>query len=115
MNTEREKKMKFWVYKSDKGYGFSTRLKSKRQDGSEIACYLPVGFKKGEEPAGNCQIDATDFFLTCYESKTGETRPKLFVMSWLGITKPEAIEAEYVEKDAPTWPDLWGDGNDLPF
>lgn len=107
--------MKFWVYKSDKGYGFSTRLKSKRQDGSEIACYLPVGFKKGEEPAGNCQIDATDFFLTCYETKTGEVRPKLFVMSWLGITENKPIEAEYIEKEPePVIPEVV-DYDDLPF
>ena len=118
--------MRFKAYKSDRGYGFSMLLKSKRQDGSEIKMYLPVGFKKGDEPSDTVYLDATDYFLTCYETKTGEVRPKLFVMSWLGITENKPIEAEYTEKDANEFEknlvESWGgvpgwpvDSDDLPF
>ena len=107
--------MKIKAYKSDRGYGFSMLLKSKTADGREIKCYLPIGFKKGEEPSDTAFIDATDYFLTCYETKTGETRPKLFIMSWLGISdKNDTVEAEYTETWKPVDPiDI--DGDDLPF
>ena len=101
--------MRFKAYKSDRGYGFSMLLKSKRQDGSEIKMYLPVGFKKGDEPSDTVYLDATDYFLTCYETKTGEVRPKLFVMSWLGITENKPIEAEYTEKEPAMYNGVWDD------
>ena len=105
--------MKLKAYKSDRGYGFSMLLKSKTADGREIKCYLPIGFKKGEEPSDTAFIDATDYFLTCYETKTGETRPKLFIMSWLGINENKnTIDAEYTETWKPMEP---VDADDLPF
>ena len=63
-------------------YGFYTTIKDKQND---VKVYLPVGFKKGQEPDDGGQFYINKAFFTVFAGKTGEARLKLFVMEYSNV------------------------------
>lgn len=73
------------IYKS-KYEGFVTTFNSKAYG---IKYYMPVQFKKGNEPIFSekdyVDISFTNWFGSCYKKKNGETAPKIVVMEYAQI------------------------------
>ena len=85
--------MRLRIYKNE--YGYSTMCPN-----GDTKIYMPVVFKKGNEPTGN-DIIVKDAFFSNYTDKNGLTKPKFVVMSYDIIKLPQGTNVEF--------------GTDLPF
>ncbi len=77
--------MRLRVYRNEYNgrYNYTTLAKNKTQDGKELKVYVPVGFKHGTEPqVDSIDITPTEWFMSCYEAKNGEIKPRIIVTSW---------------------------------
>ena len=72
--------MRLRIYKNE--YGYSTMCPN-----GDTKIYMPVVFKKGNEPSGN-DIIVKDAFFSNYTDKNGLTKPKFVVMSYEVIELP---------------------------
>ena len=95
------------VYKSDKGYGYSTSISNKNMEGKYERMYININFKKGNEPTSNqTRIRIDNGFLTFNVGKDGTKWIKIMVLDYVEIGDM-AIEQEAASLEiAPT---------DLPF
>lgn len=108
-------------------YGWSTTFHNKLQNGEDLKLYMPVQFMRGQEPMkDSIDIEPVRWWGSCYLSKDGETKPKLFIADWREIEqvqdgfvpqndeyKPDNM-ADYVAEDKPQ-EQLVFDTEDLPF
>lgn len=84
------------IYRSR--YGWSTTAHSKNKDGSQVQCYIEVGFRKDAEPhedlEGEMIFRTKDgeerpCFLSSYKKGDGSVVPKLVVLEPKGPKKFE--------------------------
>lgn len=98
-------KFRIWKKEWDSGVTFSASFGKKRQDGDWDNAYLPVKFKRGEEPVDSGVINITDGFLSFY-TKDGQPRWYLMAMDYneeniWGSEKESAEENIWDEDDIP--------------
>lgn len=80
------------VYKSDKyENSYSIVVYGNSKAGETTKAYMPVTFKKGDEPAESCTIEIVEGFLSCYTGKE-KVIPKVVVTTW------DLVES-YAEKE----------------
>lgn len=89
-------------------YGFYTTIKDKQND---TKVYLPVSFKKGQEPDDGGQFNIERAFLAVFAGKTGEAKLKLVVMDYSdaaganispsGVPYPKGVTFEETDSEEP--------------
>lgn len=101
------------VYKGK--YGYSVRCSNKNEKDGDISCYLPVGFRKTQEPLGD-KVDITvkDFFMTCYKKQDGTVAPKLFIMDY-ELDQEVKVNDEGIKEVVTPSTDLFITEEELPF
>lgn len=96
--------MELRIYKNQ--YGYSTLCKN-----GETKIYMPITFKKGNEPQGEkIDVKITNGFFSNYTDKNGLVKPKLVIMAYEVTAQDLPSDVKIVnEPPAETF------GSDLPF
>lgn len=86
-------------------YGWSTLCKNKDLGGNEIKCYMPVKFKRGQEPLGQVDegvdVKVLDYFMSCYQNKQGQVLPTMIITEWK-FNEPRTESQKIASEQEPT-------------
>ena len=101
-------------------YGWETVAHNKLQNGEDLKYYMPVQFRRGQEPmSDSIDITPTVWWLSCYLSQSS-TRPKLFISEWNETFpryedgfKPQSM-SDYLGKEEEE-PEINIEQEELPF
>ena len=107
------------VFKNKFG-NYDTVFKNKLLNGEEVKYYMPVQFQKGFEPVeDSIDIMLVRWWGSCYLTKDGVPKPKIFIAEWreivpkIGDTYEAETMTEYLHKEED--PEINIEQEELPF
>lgn len=108
------------VFKSK--YGWTTTFHNKMQNGEDMKYYMSVQFMRGFEPTvDSIDIEPVRWWGSCYLTREGEAKPKLFIAEWreivpkIGDTFEAETMAEYLHKEEDNTEEINIEQEELPF
>ena len=99
-------------------YGWTTTFHNKLQNGEDMKYYMSVQFMRGFEPTvDSIDIEPVRWWGSCYLTREGEAKPKLFIAEWRELLpKPQSTPnmADYLKEEEPP-EQINIDADELPF
>ena len=88
------------VFKNKFG-NWETLFQNHMLNGETVKYYMPVSFQKGREPLSeSIDIEPISWWGSCFLTKEGQTKPKLFIADWKELEVKTARKQQKTAEDA---------------